>query len=406
MYPPKMKIFRDGRVLMIDEKGARQSKIDAGRVADLERDLARMPLLQATRWIEFAQRKPMLHAGGVSYIRFGEDIIVATPGIPIDSDWKAAIDRINADRPATSTPFRPQQLLFYDFDSPAEDGNPIATGDPALIASIIDTYDPAYTALRHFGIVAAPGWMDPPAIGGCMEELWRASPKHGRGAGVQDGNLIEYGTGGFGDGGHGPPMLYPPEVKIYSDGRIVFATKEAYWQGTVDPKRLARLKSDLAKNDLLRESQLLRVTNGGLISMHGGMAYIRYRDADDEVVVTALSHPHRGPYVRLLNRIREEIPDTYSRFRPKEITFHLYRGNAWATPVDWPFTIALDESTTMTDPAAIAFIFDHAFGGFSWMQANVRVKGVDYEIILRSALGWYEPDILAVTLYDLRLESQ
>jgi len=28
-------------------------------------------------------------------------------------------------------------------------------------------------------------------------------------AGTQDENLIEYGMGGFADGGHGPPMLYP-----------------------------------------------------------------------------------------------------------------------------------------------------------------------------------------------------
>ncbi|HYS52929.1 MAG TPA: hypothetical protein VER58_04065 [Thermoanaerobaculia bacterium] len=119
MHPPKMKIFRDGRVLTIDEKGARQSQFDVDRVADLERDLLRTPLLQTTRWIEFARRKPMPHAGGVSYVRFGEDVIVATPGIPLDGDWNAMIDRINAERPATSTPFRPQQLRFYVFDWPS-----------------------------------------------------------------------------------------------------------------------------------------------------------------------------------------------------------------------------------------------------------------------------------------------
>src|SRR5207245_3645203 len=166
----------------------------------------------------------------------------------------------------------------------------ISTSDPAVNAFIIDaTYNAKISrptveengAFYQFGVVSAPGWMDPPLIQGCIEELWRASPAHGRGAGVQDGNLIEYGMGGFADGGHGPPMLFPPEVKIYSDGRIVFATKEAYWQGMLDPKRLARLKSDLAKTDLLKESQLLPVRNGGLISMHGGMVYIRSRDAED-----------------------------------------------------------------------------------------------------------------------------
>jgi len=297
----------------------------------------------------------------------------------------------------------------------------VSTSDPAVIAFIIDaTYNakisrPAVEengAFYQFGVVGAPGWMDPPLVQGWIEELWRASPTHRRGAGVQDGNLIEYGMGGFADGGRGPPMLSPPEVKIYSDGRIVFATKEeGYWQGTIDPKRLERLKRDLSKNDLLENSQLLRVRNGGLISMHGGMVYIRYRDADEEVVVAALSHPRRGPYVRLLDRIREEIPETYSRFRPTRITFQLFRGNSWVAPVEWPFSAATPlhdrkDSITLTDPAAVAFVVDHSFGGFSWMQTNVRENGVDYEIIVESAPDWYDPDILGLTLEDLRLIAE
>jgi len=433
MWPPKVKIFRDGRVLTIDEKGARQSRIDIGRVADLERDLLRTPLLQTTRWIEFARRKAMPNAGGISYIRSGEDVIVATPGIPLDSDWNAVIDRINSERPATPTPFRPQQLRFYVFDWPSvfervawpfastvplkgRGEDLVSTSDPAVIAFIIDaTYNakisrPAVEesgAFYQFGFMSAPGWTDPPAIQGCIEELHRVSPQH-RGAGVQDGNLIEYGMGGFADGGHGPPMLYPPEVKVYNDGRIVFGTQEGYWQGTIKPQRLERLKRDLAKNDLLKKSQLLPVKNGGSISMHGGVAYIRYRDADDEIIAAVLSHPRRGPYVRLLARIREEIPETYSRFRPKEITFRLYPGSTWVAPVEWPFSATTplhdhSDLITITDPAATAFVIDHSFGGFSWTQTNVRENGTDYEIIFESAPGWYEQEILGITLDNLRL---
>src|SRR2546428_1794788 len=429
MSPPKMKIFRDGRVLTFDEKGAWQSHIGADRVANLERDLADAPLLQSTRWIEFSRRKPMPRAGGVSYIRFGDDVIVATPGIPLDADWNAIHDRVNAEHPSASTAFRPQQLLFYVFNWP-DIGKKVAwpfsstvplkgraeeligTSDPAVIAFIMDaTYNAKVSkppveengVLYQFGVMSAPGWMDPPAIQGCVEELRRAAPNRDRGSGAQDGNLIEYGMGGFADGGHGAPMLYPPEVKIYSNGTIVFADKEGYWQGAIDPKRLERLKRDLAGNALLKKSQLLRVTNGGLISMHGGMAYIRYRDGGNEKVVAVLSHPHRGPYPRLLNRIREEIPSTYSRFRPEEITFRLYRGRSWVTPVDWPFATHLREGMVLTEPAEIAFVIDHSFGGFSWLQTNVRENGSDYEIILESARGWYEPDILGAMLDDLHL---
>jgi hypothetical protein len=295
----------------------------------------------------------------------------------------------------------------------------MSTSDPAMIAFIVDAsinskfpQPPVLDneGLYQFGVESAPGWTDPPALQKKITEIWRAAPKHERGSGVQDGNLIEYGMGGFADGGHGPPMLYPPEVKIYADGRIVFADKEGYWQGTLEPKRLERLRNDLARNELLKESQLLKVRNGGLISMHGGMAYIRYRNGDDEVLVAVLSHPHRGPYPTLLNRIRQEIPDAYSRFRPNEIAFRVYPGSTWVEPVDWPFaaTIPLQgrsQSIIVTDRAAIAFVIDHGFGGFSWLQTNVRENGKTWEIILESARGWYEPQFLGVTLDDLRLSS-
>jgi hypothetical protein len=225
----------------------------------------------------------------------------------------------------------------------------------------------------------------------------------------RDGNLIEYGMGGFADGGWGPPMLFPPEVKIYRDGRIVFAQKEGVWEGRLEPKRLQRLERELAKNTLLQKSQLLPVRNGGLISMHGGIAYIRYRDGEDEVIVAVLSHPHRGPYVRLLNTIRDEIPSTYRRFRPEELSFRLYPGSSWQTPVRWPFsaTLPLREGVpiTTTDREAVAFILDRAFGGFSWLQTNVTEAGCDYEIIVESVPDWYEPGVLAMTLEMLRLSS-
>lgn len=222
-----------------------------------------------------------------------------------------------------------------------------------------------------------------------------------------DGNLIEYGRGGFGDGGIGPPMLYPPEVKIYRDGRIVFGDEKGIWTGRVDPKRLARLERDLEREPLLRESQHLKVTNGRLISMHGGVAYIRYLDGSQEKLVAVTLHPKRGPYVNLLRRIREEIPSAYQSFRPASISFHVYPGSSWREPVEWPFkdiTLAghaSADSINVTDPRAIALVIDHSFGGFSWLQTNVRENGIAYELMLEKVPGWFEPEDLAWTLYSL-----
>lgn len=437
--PPRMKIFRDGRMVIFDEKGAWQARIDADRIENLERDLLRHPLLQSSRYVEFSQRKPLPNPGGLSYIRFRDgagEVLVATPGIPLDAEWNAIVDRVNSERPATLLSFRPHELRFYVFSWPdfagpklawpftatfplAARDDPFHSDDPAIVAFVLDAIygmkspRPPVQAdgqLYQFSVESAPGWIDPPALESRITALWNAAGKHGTGTGSQDANLIEYGMGGFADGGHGL-MLYPPEVKIYDDGRIVFGHKEGIWIGTIEPRRLERLKKELAANPLLSKTQILPVRNGGLISMHGGMAYIRYRDGDDERIVAVLSHPRRGPYAKMLNRIRGEIPSTYSRFRPKEISFTLYPAGAWVQPVPWPFSATIPLHNTkgsihVTDPAAIAFVIDHSFGGFSWLQTNVIDQGVNYEIILESAPGWYDPQVLAPTLEMLRLTSQ
>ena len=437
LQAPDMKIFRDGRVLIVDRDGQWQGRIDEGRVAKLERDLAAAPLLQQkSRFVDFKRRKPILMHGGLSYIRFrdGDDaVVLAASGIPLDREWNAIVDRVKSERPSTLTSFHPRALTLLLWDMPANlstsptdawpftatlplaghGSNTLTTADPAIVAFILDHANKLVRegdSLYGFMIEAAAGWYEITPLQLQLFGLW-SDARHGRGAAVEDENLIEYGMGGFADGAIGPPMLYPPEVKIYADGRIVFAEKDGYWQGRIEPKRLERLQRDLANNALLKKSQLLRVTNGSPISLHGGMAYVRYRDGDDEVVVAVPSHPRRGPYPRLLDRIRQEIPATRSRFRPSEITFTLYKGAAWVEPVPWPFSAATPlcdtkDPITIRDPAAIAFVIDRSFGGFSWMQTNVTDNGVAYSIILRSAPGWYDPDALAFELEELRLASR
>jgi hypothetical protein len=205
-------------------------------------------------------------------------------------------------------------------------------------------------------------------------------------------------------------MLYPPEVKIYADGRVVFGDKDGIWDGKLDQDRLERLKRDLANNSLLRKTALLPVRNGGSLGFHGGMGYIRYRDGDDEVLVAVLSQPRRGPYIRLLGRIRAEIPREYASFRPKSLSITVYDGATWRQPVPWPFSatipIVKGDPITISDPAAAAFVIDHSFGGFSWLQANVTENGKDYSLMLKSVPGWYEPDELELKLRALRDENR
>jgi hypothetical protein len=144
--------------------------------------------------------------------------------------------------------------------------------------------------------------------------------------------------------------------------------KGGIWQRIEAPRRLEKLKRDLANNPLLRSTRLIPVRNGGVISLHGGMAYVRYRDGDYEIVVATLSHPRGGDYLR-------------------------------------PIRLAGSDSINVTDPAAIALILDHSFGGFSWLQTNVQEDGVDYELILQSVPGWFEPQELGTTLEMLHMSA-
>jgi hypothetical protein len=97
---PRLKIFRDGRVLVVDAKGVWEGRVEREQIEDLERDLLRSPLLVATRFIQARHAKP----GGVSYIRFRDgagEVVIASEGRPVDREWRTVVERIEAEQPTT-----------------------------------------------------------------------------------------------------------------------------------------------------------------------------------------------------------------------------------------------------------------------------------------------------------------
>lgn len=233
---------------------------------------------------------------------------------------------------------------------------------------------------------------------------------------TEDGNLVEYSYGGFAEGDLiSGPMLFPPIVKIYQDGRIVFIDDRGIWHGQVHESPLKKLTSYLASNSLLHETRLIPVKKGVSPGFHGGMAYIRYLDGEKEVIIGALRIPTSGPWDRLLKEIRACIPSSYSSFQPASVSVSVWRGSTWDTPVQWPFisTIPLapeaDEVARyllVEDPKAIFFILQHARGGFSWLQCAVADARETYSIHIESVPGWYEPSGIEAVLGGLAYEAK
>lgn len=162
--------------------------------------------------------------------------------------------------------------------------------------------------------------------------------------GPKDRNLIEYSYGSYGDGSSeiGMPMLWPPLVKIYQDGRIIFYSKNdnKFYAGNIDSQRLERLKKKFANEEFLQKSRFIEM-KGGLINIHGGLSYIRYLDGDNEVLISTEVSPRGGTWMRIINSVRNCLPDKRVVFYPEKIEVETWEDTSklpsLTEPTAWPF---------------------------------------------------------------------
>ena len=245
---------------------------------------------------------------------------------------------------------------------------------------------------------------------------------------LEDGNLIEYSYGGFADGdSEGPglligPMLYPPPVKIYQDGRIVFYDEDRFKTGQLEPHQLRWLKRRLERMSLLRESAIVKIEEGDLPGFHGGMAYLRYLDGEKERIVGAFLIPRKGRWARLVRYLGSLRPKRERLFVPTEAEFTVDHGDCEedGTPshtLEWPFQSELAltaiESTsgriTVTKANHLSWLASHLEGGFSWLHVDVHASSCDFTLILEEVPGWFEPGSTEFTLgwmaRDARMEE-
>ena len=118
-----------------------------------------------------------------------------------------------------------------------------------------------------------------------------------------DNSLIEYGYGSLSDGSFPSLMLWPPVVKIYQDGVVVFADKAKYWEGCLPEERLDTLRNALRKNKALTKSAFDPTIEGSIINIHGGLVYVRYLCGNQEVLLTTVVFPKKGPLAAIISLI-------------------------------------------------------------------------------------------------------
>lgn len=222
----------------------------------------------------------------------------------------------------------------------------------------------------------------------------------------QEGNLVEYSYGGFGDGmQYAGPMLLPPMLKVYQDGKVIFCKDDGVWIGRLDANRLERLKSKLSRSQLLKSTRLVPTTKGHLAGFHGGMAYIRYLEGDKEVLLGSLLLPTRGPWHRFVKELWNFLPQQYTAFVPESIEVRVYPGSSWQKPTPWPFTDKVrlsgrpaGEVLRIADAELIQLVFGHLGGGFSWIQFVASEGDQVTTVHLKSVPGWYEPEKIELAL--------
>lgn len=207
-------------------------------------------------------------------------------------------------------------------------------------------------------------------------------------------------------------MLWPPVTKVYQDGRIIFYSPKdrKFFAGNVEPKRLERLKRQLADEKFLKDSRFVEM-KGDPINIHGGISYIRYLDGDDEVLISTDVRPRGGKWQGIVNSVRDCLPREYAVFYPETIVVHTWVDTSSrplsTKPTAWPFSDRVKLSAdlkSISSKEIVRFLFDGLEGSFSFFAWDFIESGTRYSMALESAPDWYNDDGLEIALAQLRWE--
>jgi len=221
-------------------------------------------------------------------------------------------------------------------------------------------------------------------------------------AGLGDNNLIEFSRGSYPNMSR-KAILWPPFVKIYQDGKVIHYEGDKdprFFISRLDPEQLDSLKKRLASEKYLSKSRLIDMP-GDDINLHGGVSYIRYLDGNKEILIATEVKPKAGPWVQLIDTIREYVPDDHEHvYYPDSIGVQTSEDTSEygeQNPSVWPFVRHIQLSSqlkTISNPEVIHYLFDRLDGIFSMYVWDFKQNDKRYSITFISSPGWFEPDYL------------
>ncbi|HEY0761180.1 MAG TPA: hypothetical protein VGD61_02325 [Pyrinomonadaceae bacterium] len=229
-------------------------------------------------------------------------------------------------------------------------------------------------------------------------------------AGIRDNNLIEFSRGSYGNMSV-RAMLWPPELKIYQDGKVIHyegSDDRRFFVSQLEPQQLDTLKKFLAAEKYLCRSRFIEMP-GAFINVHGGVSYIRYLDGDKEIILATEVKPKGGPWMQLIEKLWDYVPDDHEHvYYPASIVVQTSQTTSDAcdpNAPEWPFKSKLrlnSKLKTISDPEIIQYLFDRLRGVFSFFVWDLKQDDKMYSVFFVNSSGWFEQDYLNKALTKVR----
>jgi hypothetical protein len=136
--------------------------------------------------------------------------------------------------------------------------------------------------------------------------------------------------------------------------------------------------------------------------IHGGMSYVKF----GEIVIATSGRPTRGPWMRVVERVRREIPSAAIAWVPQSLNFIVFKEQYPLETIEWPFGAALPLSEGMhstSDRDAVAFLMKRSFGRNAFRETFTQ-NGAAFRAYVLSVSGWMDDPLLAILVEGLRAD--
>jgi hypothetical protein len=204
--------------------------------------------------------------------------------------------------------------------------------------------------------------------------------------------LFEYAIASYLDGGpYDFPIPGRKFIQIYNDGEAIFNNDYCYFKATISPESLEKLKLKLKTHPFLQEDRYIELDSKYMVSLHGGVCYIRYINdsAKTRIVATGVV-PDHGKWKKLINLVESYFPPKSSLNYLEEISILVEKegecssGNK-AIPDQWPlrqeWSLSNHEGAViLKEKDVIHYLFKNNYKNIFYYEKAFCENGVRYSL--------------------------